>query len=115
MATAYAPRRKTEPVWEIARLWPDQGKWSDDDYLALTHDENHPVEFSDGHIEVLPMPTTSHQRIVQFLAAVLLAFVSAGRLGEVLFAPLRVRLRAGKFREPDIIFMLTRNTGRIHE
>ena len=116
MATTYAVgSKKTGPAWEIAHLWPDQGQWSDDDYLALTHDGNHPVELSDGSIEVLPMPTTSHQRIVRFLAAALLAFVSPRRFGEVLFAPLRVRLRPGKFREPDVIFMLARHADRIGE
>jgi len=43
------------------------------------------------------------------------AFVLARQLGEVMFAPLRVKLRAGKFREPDIVFMLTKNLARCGE
>jgi Uma2 family endonuclease len=33
----------------------------------------------------------------------------------VLFAPLRVRLWRGKFREPDVVFMLREHAGRIGE
>src|SRR5438105_9290147 len=97
-ATGRPPSRKPQPAWDIARLFPDQGYWSEDDYLAL--DTNHLVEFTDGYVEVLPMPKTSHQRIVQYLSNLLLAFASAGNLGTVLFAPLRVRLRKNKYREP---------------
>jgi len=94
-----------EPAWDVARLFPAQGHWSEDDYLALN--SNHLVEFSHGMIEVLPMPSISHQRIVAYLYGALLAFVSARQLGEVLFAPLRVRLAPGKYREPDVVFKRT--------
>ena len=36
-------------------------------------------------------------------------------LGATLMAPLRVRLREGKFREPDIIFLLAENSQRAGE
>src|SRR2546423_14435448 len=97
LQTAKSPRTKSaEPAWDIARLFPNQGVWDEGDYLALA--TNHLVEFSDGFIEVLPMPTSSHQFIVQYLSNLLLAFISRRNLGSVLFAPLRVRLRKGKFR-----------------
>src|SRR3954465_7048406 len=70
---ANIPLRQAEPAWEIARLFPAQGNWSEQDYLSLTHDTNWLVEFSDGSIEVLPMPKTSHQLIVQFLNNLLFA------------------------------------------
>jgi Uma2 family endonuclease len=105
--TAPAP---PEPAWDIARLFPDQGQWSEDDYLALN--TNRLVEFSHGHIEVLPMPTTMHQVIVAFLYEQLLAFVRPRSLGFLLFAPLRVRLWPGKYREPDVIFMRAEHTER---
>jgi len=94
-----------EPTWAIAYLFPYQGRWSEADYLAL--DTNHLVEFTDGYVEVLPMPTISHQRIVFFLQQLLSAFVTEYGLGEALAAPLRVRLRTGKYREPDVIFLST--------
>ena len=93
-----------EPAWDIARLFPAQGCWSELDYLCL--DTNRLVEFTDGFIEVLAMPTPAHQRIVRYLSEELRAFTRPQKLGEVLFAPMRVRLRPKKFREPDVMFML---------
>ncbi len=92
-----------EPAWEIARLFPYQGEWSEEDYLELN--TNHLVELTDGHIEVLPMPTPRHQRIVFLLQRLLWMFVTKHNLGEVLAAPLRVRLGVRKFREPDVVFI----------
>lgn len=111
--TTKAPRPKSGPAWDIARLYPDQGMWDEEDYLSLH--TNHLVEFSDGRVEVLQMPTTSHQRIVQFLSTALFAFATAGGLGTVLFAPLRVRLRKRKYRQPDVVFMLAEHADRIGE
>ncbi|MEM9494156.1 MAG: Uma2 family endonuclease [Myxococcota bacterium] len=95
-----------EPAWDIARLFPDQGSWSEEEYLALSG--SCLVEFSHGSVEVLPMPTDSHQAMVAFLYTALLAFVSGDRgqrLGTVRFAPLRLCLWPGKFREPDLLFL----------
>ena len=99
------------PAWQIAELFPDQGDSSESDYLFLTERTNRLVEFNEGQIEVLPMPTKAHQRIVRYLIGLLMSF--AGSRGEVLFAPLRVRLRNGKFREPDVVFMLAEHANRI--
>jgi len=102
-----------EPAWDVAYLFPAQGTWSEEEYLALR--SNRLVEFSHGTIEVLPMPTTTHQKIVAVLYEALSRFVAAGKLGLVLFAPLRVQLWPGKFREPDVVFMLAANASRIGE
>jgi len=112
-STSPRPPSTPEPAWDIARLFPDQGAWSEDDYLAL--DTNHLVEFTDGRVEVLPMPKTSHQRIVQYLSNQLQSFASARNLGTALFAPLRVRLRGNKYREPDVVFMLAEHADRMGE
>ena len=104
-------RQRGEPAWEIAYLFPAQGYWSESEYLSL--EGNHLVEFSDGMIEVLPMPTTNHQQIVAFLYGLIFSFVSSRNLGKVLFAPLRVRLRADKYREPDILYMSNENSSRV--
>jgi Uma2 family endonuclease len=104
-----------EPTWEVARLFPAQGTWSEEEYLALTHGTNHLVEFSHGNLEFLAMPTRTHQKIVFFLSQVLYAFLSTRELGTVLFAPLRVRLWEGKFREPDLVVMLAEHRDREHE
>jgi Uma2 family endonuclease len=100
-----------EPTWDIARLYPVQGTWTEREYLNL--DTNRLVEFSHGFIEFLPMPTTSHQRIVLLLVNLLNAFASLSNLGEALFAGVRVRLWEGKIREPDVVFMHTEHASRI--
>ncbi len=102
--TVTPPIAEAEPAWEVALLFPAQGAWSEDDYLYL--DTNHLVEFSDGHIEVLPMPSDRHQAIVGFLYVLLLHLAEAMG-GTVRMAPLRLRLRPGKIREPDVIFVAT--------
>ena len=101
------------PAWEIAELFPDQGDLDECDYLTATQNTNRLAEFSDGYIEILPMPTMEHQLIVQFLNGLLLSFVQAHALGTLLFSPLRVRLRPGKIREPDIVFMLAAHRNRM--
>jgi Uma2 family endonuclease len=104
-----------EPAWDLALLYPMQGAWSDVEYLALTSGTNRLVELSDGTVEVLPVPTSSHQRILLFLFTQLHAFVSSKKFGEVLCAALRVRIRPGKFREPDLVFMREEHRNRIGE
>ncbi|MGD9856254.1 MAG: Uma2 family endonuclease [Planctomycetaceae bacterium] len=91
------------PTWEVAYLFPIQGEWDESEYLSLG--TNWLVEFEDGRLEVLPMPTYAHQLIVDFVVDQLKAFLRKHGGGRVLFAPLPVRLRAGKFREPDIIYL----------
>jgi Uma2 family endonuclease len=100
-----------EPAWDVALLFPPQGEWTEEDYLALN--TNRLVEFSDGFIEVLPMPTVSHQLIAAFLFKLLDTFVESNQLGRVLFAPLKIRLRRGKFREPDIVFLKRGDVARM--
>jgi Uma2 family endonuclease len=92
-----------EPAWEVALLFPSQGDWHESDYLAL--DTNRLVELVDGKLEVLPMPSILHQRTVDFLHKTLQRFVKNHRLGEVIFAPMPVRIRKDTLREPDVIFI----------
>lgn len=93
---------RSEPAWEVALLFPAQGAWSEEEYLAL--DTNHFVEFSYGTIEVLPMPSDRHQAIVGFLYMRFLAFARKSG-GLVRLSPLRVRLWEGKIREPDLLYL----------
>jgi Uma2 family endonuclease len=97
------PNSEPELTWEIARLFPAQGDWTEEDYFAL--DSNHFVEYSDGHLEFLPMPTIFHQLILQFIFKRLEEFVMANALGTVVVSGYKVRLRARKYREPDILFI----------
>jgi Uma2 family endonuclease len=88
----------------LVDLLPNQGQWSEEEYLWLTDHTNHYVEFTDGYIDVLPMPTDRHQCLLLFLLLAFHGFV-VPRGGKVLLSPLRLRIRAGKFREPDIILL----------
>lgn len=99
-----------EPEWEVAKLFPRRGQWTEEDYLDLP-DEGR-VELSDGCLEVLPMPTEAHQLILAFLLEALVAFVRPRGLGIVLPSGLPVRLRPGKMREPDIVFLRKEHASR---
>lgn len=85
-------------------LAPLQGLWTEQQYLRLTEQTNHLIEFTDGYIEVLPMPTSRHQTILLLLYERFKTAVQPTG-GKVLVAPLRLRLRPGKFREPDILLL----------
>lgn len=92
-------------------LEPLQGLWSVEQYLKLTNQTNHLIEFTHGEIEVLPMPTKKHQAISLLLLLSLLAFVRP-KGGAVFYAPLRVEVRPGKFREPDLLLLIDQNDVR---
>ena len=64
----------TRLLLEVAPL---QGQWSQDDYLWLTDCTNRLIEWTDGCIEVLPMPTDEHQSIAAYLYKLLDAFALA--------------------------------------
>ena len=83
---------------------PLQGLWTEEQYLTLTDHTRHLIEFTDGMIEVLPMPTDQHQAIIALLYELLTAFLRP-RGGRALFAPLRLQVREGKQREPDILLV----------
>ncbi len=106
----------------VLMVWPEeqveidmhslQGLWSDEQYIRLTDGTNRLIELTDGVLEVLPMPTDKHQRILRLLFLALLAFLQP-RGGDVLFAALRVQIRPGKYREPDLLAVLDATDPRI--
>lgn len=108
-----------ELTWEIARFFPAQGQWTEDEYLSL---EDHygahiRVELSEGRLEFLPVPTEPHQLIIQFLMNYLQAFAREHAPGVVLFSGIRVRLALRhevKFREPDVVYMSAKHAARRH-
>ena len=95
----------------VAELSSLQGCWTEALYLKLTDRCNRLIEFTDGHLDVLPMPTTQHQAVLKSLFLAFHAFVGA-RGGAVFFAPLRLRIRPGKFREPDLLVLLNADDPR---
>ncbi len=86
-------------------LAPLQGTWTEEQYLKLTDHARRLLEFSDGELEVLPMPTDKHQALSQFIFLALLAYMQ--RIGgKVHYAPIRIQIRPGKYREPDLLLLL---------
>jgi len=88
-----------------------QGTWTEEQYLRLTDGINILLEFTDGVIEVLPMPTDNHQAMLEFLFLALRALMEQMG-GKARFAPLRVQMRSGKYREPDILLVRDANDPR---
>ncbi len=95
----------------LAELLPPQGLWTEEKYLVLTDHTNRLVEFTDGILEVLPMPTDKHQSILGFLYLAFVQFLGP-RGGKVHFMGLRLQIRPGKFREPDLLLLLNADDPR---
>jgi hypothetical protein len=98
----------------VLSLDPLQGHWTEEQYLLLSNQTNRLLEYTDGYIEVLPMPTKRHQAISLFLLLGVLAFVRP-RGGAVYYAPLRLQVRPGKFREPDLLLVSDANDPRAQD
>ncbi len=81
-----------------------QGLWTEAMYLRLSNQTSRLIEYTDGVLELLPMPTRSHQMILAYLYE---QFVAAVRPigGLVLFAALRLQIHPGKFRAPDLLLL----------
>ena len=94
-------------------ILPCQEEWGEEEYLVLTDHRNRLVEYTDGFLEVLPPPTVQHQMVLKFLLLAFVKFFEA-RGGSVLFAPLRLRIRPRKFREPDLLLLLSAIDPRRH-
>ncbi|HQX48782.1 MAG TPA: Uma2 family endonuclease [Planctomycetaceae bacterium] len=99
------PSSNGEPAWEAAYMLPLQGSWSEEDFLKFH--TNRMAELVDGRLEILPMPTLKHQRILRWLLGM---FEGAAPVGSItLFAPLPTRLFPGTIREPDLLYIAPEN------
>ncbi len=96
------------PVWRIATLFPYQGAWSEQEYLAL--DTNRRVEFDSGFVEVHDPPTDLHQGILGTIIHALYSHVKQIG-GAIRPAGMRLRLWDQKYREPDIVLLRDRSSG----
>lgn len=99
---------------EIARLFPRQGRWREEDYFALP-DSNQIIELSTGRLVMPPPPTPEHQTISGTLYLALARFVEVEASGRVLYSPVAVRLWEGKIREPDLLFIRREHIDRIKD
>lgn len=71
-------------------------------------------EWVDGEVIVFVPPRVLHARALGFLSGILGWYVEAFGLGEVLQAPVELRLLPGRVsREPDLLFVAERHRDRI--
>ena len=103
--------RPTELPADIVDWLPGQGHWNEEQYLWLSEHTNRLVEFTDGYIVELPMPTQKHQDILEFLFLAFRMFMQQIG-GKAYFAPLRLRIGPRRFREPDILLVRDVNDPR---
>ena len=92
----------------LCDILPRQGCWSDEAYLWLTDHSRRRIEFTDGRIEELPVPTYTHQAVLAFLYRLFHDYLRP-RGGVAMFSGLRMRIRKGKFREPDLLMLCERS------
>lgn len=111
MATDDMP--KTGPSTVILDLFPRQGEWRDGDYFSLPG--NRMIELVRANVEVLPTPSLLHQFLARLIFLQMHEFVERGNLGIVMSGPTRVRIGDRHYREPDILFVASRNRRRHHE
>lgn len=113
-AATFPRHSKTgDPTWEVASFYPQQGDWTEADYFDVTADRTG-IEFVDGTLEFLPMPTRTHQEIIQIMWLLLHQHLYP-KGGEAWVSGLRVRTRKTKIRMPDVVAMLDRNDKRAGE
>ena len=98
----------------VCGVLPRQGAWSEEEYLWLTDRSRRLIEFTDGYVQDLPRPTSSHQVILAFLYRLFHGWIGP-RGGVVLFSALRLRVREGMFREPDLLLLRDRADPRFQD
>ena len=91
-----------EPVWSLAEsLYPRQGEWTIDQYHdLLDQDEDLRVEFADGCLEFLPVPTRFHEDISNRLFMLLYMLLGDGN---VYRGGYELVTRTGRGRFPDVL------------
>lgn len=93
---------------------PDVYRLTFHDWLSFP-DDGRAYEIVDGELFVTPSPSIRHQRTSREIQHALLTFLRATGLGEVLNAPVGVKLDEGTVVEPDIVVVLKAHAGRIGE
>lgn len=100
-----AARRAKSPAAALASEYPEQGKWTYDDWARLPDDGTR-YEVIDGDLYMTPPPSVSHQSASIRLVTLMSNFVESRGLGFVFAAPIGVRLPSQPVPlEPDIVFV----------
>ncbi len=88
-------------------------KMTYDEFLAWADEDVH-AEWVDGEVTVFVPPSIRHQRLVSLLHYLLGLYADLRNLGEVLVAPVEMRLEPrGSSREPDLLFVAKANASRL--
>ncbi|MDP9369890.1 MAG: Uma2 family endonuclease [Chloroflexota bacterium] len=88
-------------------------KMTYDEFLAWADEDIH-AEWVDGEVTVFVPPSIRHQRLVSLLHYLLGLYADLRNLGEVLVAPVEMRLEPrGSSREPDLLFVAKANASRL--
>ena len=106
-----APSSQEALVSLLRDVLPRQGAWSDREYLWLTDHTNRLIELADGDVQELPMPTDTHQAVLLYLYLLFRGYLEP-RGGVARVAALRLRVREGAFREPDVLLLRDRSDQR---
>ncbi len=101
-------------VLEVAKLFPRQGEWTERDYFSLP-ETNSIVELSKGRLTIITSQTFTHQKILGRITIILGEYIRSNNLGEILYAPMNVKLGKDLIRQPDMIFMSNEHQDRIME
>jgi Uma2 family endonuclease len=109
----FSPSARTEQ--ELAYELLSEPVWSDKAYLIFSEAFNRPIELSDGHLIILPMPSLTHQRILKQFVYLAQTWLATTKRGEILFAAHPIRLWPGKYREPDAMIWLNEHKDRLGE
>jgi Uma2 family endonuclease len=100
----------TEHPWP-----PEQGEWTYNDWLKLP-DDGYRYEVIDRVLYISPPPTVRHQRSIIRFVDLFLAFLKLSPVGEVLIAPVGVRLPNQPVPlQPDIVFVRAEHLDIIRE
>jgi Uma2 family endonuclease len=103
----------TQQPSDVAAAGERRLTMSYDEFLAWDEEGLH-AEWVEGEVTVFMPPSVKHQAVSLFFSALLLAFVRAFKLGEVLTAPVEMRAKPdGAAREPDIIFVAAEHQDRL--
>ncbi len=79
--------------------------WADEDTYA---------EWVDGKVEMMSPASVKHQDISGFLASLLRFYAEDNDAGQIFAAPFQMRLaNVRRGREPDLLFVVTQNLGRL--
>ncbi|QDT36095.1 Uma2 family endonuclease [Stratiformator vulcanicus] len=103
-----------EPVYRVAEMLPQQGQWTESTFLRYCLGDSR-VEFVDGNLEFLAVPTRTHQRILFLVAELLRGLVDKAAKGETFVAGYRVRMAGGNYREPDVVVVLNEHLAETRE